>query len=670
MDVWRYADWYGYAQELRNSARHIWRWRDWIVESLNQDQPYDRMILEMLAADELSPGDPNALRATGFLARNYYKFNRNTWLENTVEHTSKAFLGVTINCARCHDHMYDPISQREYYSFRAIFEPHEVRTDLVPGELDPVKDGLALAFDAKLDTPTYVFARGNDKAPDKEHPVTPGVPSVLGGALEIAPVNLPPEAAYPGLRKYVREELLAASRADLDKHSQALLAAQQATHPQPAASVAAPQAAAPTAAVAVCEKEVAAAGKRLAALEARIAADDARYAQPPADTGAALAQAADQAEREARTLSAGAELARATLDVASAEAIADEAKKKEAAANAAKQLEEAKKKLEEARAADKADGAYEPLTPVYPQTSTGRRLALAHWIANEHNPLTARVAVHQIWMRHFGKPLVPTVFDFGLNGKPPTHPELLDWLAVELMEHGWSQKHLHRLIVLSNAYRMDSTLNVAGSNNAAVDPDNNFLWRMNPHRMESEAVRDSVLAVTGRLDATIGGPELDSELGQSTYRRSLYYRHAPEKYMTFLKLFDSASSQECYRRNETVVPQQALALVNSPLSIEQSRRLAQSLTQAVGAADNDASRDAYINVLFERVLCRPPDETERSTCRKFLAAQSSRLNDAARLTSFNSEKELGVAPAAAPHLRARENLAHVLLNHNEFVSVR
>ncbi|MCH7780659.1 MAG: DUF1549 domain-containing protein, partial [Acidobacteria bacterium] len=124
MDVWRYSDWYGYRKELRNSARHIWRWRDWIIESLNDDAPYDQMLRDMLAADEIAPGDADRLRATGFLARNYYKFNRNTWLDATIEHTGKAFLGLTLNCARCHDHMYDPIAQSDYYRFRAIFEPH------------------------------------------------------------------------------------------------------------------------------------------------------------------------------------------------------------------------------------------------------------------------------------------------------------------------------------------------------------------------------------------------------------------------------------------------------------------------------------------------------------------------------------------------------------------
>ena len=142
MDVWRYTDWYGLGAQLRNSQKHIWHWRDWIVDSLNADKGYDRMILEMLAGDELAPDDPDVVAGTGFLARNYYLFNRTTWLDDTIEHTGKAFLGLTINCAKCHDHKYDPISHVDYYSFRAIFEPHQVRLDPVPGVVDLETDGL------------------------------------------------------------------------------------------------------------------------------------------------------------------------------------------------------------------------------------------------------------------------------------------------------------------------------------------------------------------------------------------------------------------------------------------------------------------------------------------------------------------------------------------------
>ncbi len=132
MDVWRYSDWDGFKDELRGSQRHIWHWRDWIVESLNDNKPYDAMIVEMLAADEVAPQDTGALRATGFLARNYHISNRDMWLDAAVEHTTKAFLGLTVQCARCHDHKYDPIAQESFYQFRAIFEPHRTRTEQLP----------------------------------------------------------------------------------------------------------------------------------------------------------------------------------------------------------------------------------------------------------------------------------------------------------------------------------------------------------------------------------------------------------------------------------------------------------------------------------------------------------------------------------------------------------
>jgi hypothetical protein len=182
MDVWRYSDPFGNGDELRYSQKHIWHWRDWIIESLNSDKGYDRMIQEMLAGDELAPADPKTLRATGYLARNWYKFNRTAWLQDTVEHTAQGFLGLTLRCARCHDHKYDPIAQTDYYRFRAFFEPHDIRIDALPGQRDTSKDGIPRAFDAKSDVPTYLFVRGDDRYPDKDRPLKPGVPSVVAGA--------------------------------------------------------------------------------------------------------------------------------------------------------------------------------------------------------------------------------------------------------------------------------------------------------------------------------------------------------------------------------------------------------------------------------------------------------------------------------------------------------
>ena len=186
--------------------KHIWHWRDWIVESLNADTPYDEMVRLMLAADEMHPNDLGKLRATGYLARNYWLFNRPQWMEETVEHVSKGFLGLTMNCARCHDHKYDPIAQDDYYRLRAFFEPYHVRMDVVPGESDLTRDGIPRIFDGLPDEPTYMYVRGDERNPDKSRVIQPGIPQVLSFAdLVISPVTLPEEAQEPERRPWVLE---------------------------------------------------------------------------------------------------------------------------------------------------------------------------------------------------------------------------------------------------------------------------------------------------------------------------------------------------------------------------------------------------------------------------------------------------------------------------------
>ena len=232
MDIWRYSDWYGFGSQIRNSQPHIWHWRDWIIESLNQDKGYDRMIVEMLAADELAPIDLNTLRATGYLARNWYRFNRNVWLQETVEHTAAGFLGITLKCARCHDHKYDPIAQEEYYRFRAFFEPYDVRLDRVPGEPDlastefhgPMTQSLVkpptrnLSFRASIPRPIVSFAVMN--SPDKDHPLSPGRPGNPGEPASRFSRSSCPEASFPALRTYVQEDARQARKEDREGRSE------------------------------------------------------------------------------------------------------------------------------------------------------------------------------------------------------------------------------------------------------------------------------------------------------------------------------------------------------------------------------------------------------------------------------------------------------------------
>ena len=596
MDVWRYSDWAGWAggNQIRDSKPHIWRWRDWIVESLNANKPYAQMIEEMLAADEIAPRDTNRLRATGFLVRNYKMLSREQWLEDTVKHTSQAFLGVTMGCAKCHDHMYDPISQAEYYQMRAVFEPHWVRTDHIPGNTNLLNAGLVRAFDTDTNPPTYFFTRGDERTPDTNRVMQPGVPRALGGALDIQPVSLPWLAGHPEREDFFRRDVLAAAeksvadaRATFAKSStnsatasdklrelELSLVLTEAQRSALAAVIAAEQIQdaggktgadwkrAATNAVSR-QRDVAVAEARLKQHQARLAEADARK-----KLDAAVEKLARATNKVQQVSVKKADSAMPQKDADKAEKSSKEAEKKRADAD--QSLAEA-----EARLSSPLDEAFKHRsTDDYPTNSTGRRLAFARWIASTNNPLTARVAMNQLWLRHFGQGLVPSPNDFGRNGKVPSHPQLLDWLASEFMASGWDMKAMHKLIVMSDSYRRASTPDKA---NARMDPDNTFLWRMNSRRMEAEVVRDNLLHVAGDLDATMSGPDIDHMLGLKSKRRSIYLRQAAEKEVEFLKVFDGPAVTECYIRRPTVVPQQALAMANSEITVNATMSLAQKL---------------------------------------------------------------------------------------------
>ena len=643
MDVWRYSDWAGWTDggQVRDSQPHIWRWRDWIIESLNKDKGYDRMVIEMLAADEVAPEDADALRATGFLARNYKMLSREQWLEDTVNHTSRAFLGVTVHCAKCHDHMYDAVSQEEYYRFRAVFEPHNVRIDRVPGETDTKKDGLPRVYDKDLDAKTYFFVRGDERKPDKERgEMTPAVPKLLGAALAFEPVTLPRLAVNPDRREFVIKDIVAAARKSEAEAKQAhekvkddkSVSDQKKLAAQTAWSVA--DAKLQSLLATLAAEKLADEGKKEseqwkhAAREAL--ARQRNVAVLEAVQTLLTAQHA-KGEKEAKLILAAKAGDKPALDKLVAELEATKGKVAEAEKAVAKASQELAQEL---------STAYKPRsTESYPDKTTGRRLALARSIVDRNNPLAARVAVNHIWLRHFGRGIVPSVDDFGANGRLPSHPALLDWLAVEFMEYGWSMKHIHRLLVTSSTYRMASTPDEA---NARIDDDNIFLWRMPSRRMDAEVVRDNVLFASGELDSAMGGPEIDHSQGLTSKRRSVYLRIAAEKEVEFLKIFDGPAVTECYERKYTVVPQQALALGNSDLVARQAKVLAKSLADQSG---DDAGK--FVEGAFLRILARRPTEEEASECASFLRGKTGDAIGEARL-----------------------NLVMVLFNHNDFVTVR
>ena len=876
MDVWRYSDWWGLGDQLRNSQKHIWHWRDWIVESLNADTPYDEMIRLMLAADEQHPNDLGKLRATGYLARNYWLFNRPQWMEETVEHVSKGFLGLTMNCSRCHDHKYDPLEQTDYYRFRAFFEPYHVRLDQVPDETDLAQDGIPRVFDGLLNEPTYLYIRGDERTPDKTKIITPGVPKVLNlGELKIESVSLPVEAWQPERRPWVLDSFLAASRKRVTEAGIELQTAKEKIaaveknreekeikpeiraelNQQPASmpilrdsfvtfdatrwqtlggdwvheqgrleqkldgatrsalklldnvprnfdatirfttlggskwrsvglsfDVAQQDPMRPTAdaendinvyvsaftdgskvqasfirdgkwqypagnavrsmpiqlnqeyslrvqvrdnllnaslndepliaweipvprrdgslqvitfdALAVIHEVTIRTlddSVALLAKDANLApkVDAAEIAK--ADVNVALAKlASSQAEMESMERRAEAQraewnesdetlphLAQAAIRAERLAAIAKEkynvalaektllglkAAKRDAAV---KKLNGARDTLEKVVKANDAEiqstdtftkfsgAAWTPTrflnsgkddpTVAFSSTSTGRRTALANWITDRRNPLTARVAVNHIWTRHMGQPLVTTVFDFGLKGTPPTHPQLLDWLASELMDSGWSMRHVHELIVGSAAYRMNST-----AKNRDRDPENRYWARRVPIRLESQIVRDSLLAIAGTLDNKIGGPSIPTTQQSESTRRSLYFFHSNNERNLFLTTFDEALVKDCYRREQSIVPQQALALSNSKLALDAAEKIAKKIAMDCTVGENHEI--TFIRRAFRVVIGIDPNKSEIDASVDAIASW--------RKMDGNSIES------------AQTNFVWALINHNDFVTLR
>ncbi len=637
MDIWRYADWGGYKKAVRFSQPHIWRWRDWIVEAMNEDKSYDRMIVEMLAADEAAPEDEEALRATGYLVRNYHGGSRDVWLDNVVSHTSQAFLGVSMGCVRCHDHKYDPIPQEAYYEMRAIFEPYHVRTDRVPGELDVKKMGMPRVFDKTVAAKTYLLARGDERFPVKDKVMLPGVPKALGGQYKAEVVKLSRLAYQPAKRDFVKKGMMAAEQDEVAKAKTALVKVKNTKPLDPVKLKAA-------------ELVLLAAQSKQGAL---VALFDVESMEDKGKKGSAewkkVAAAAAKIQQDVVLTEAQAKLALGESEkmvAANRMNKAKSGKDSKSMASATKAMKAAGKKIADARkallAAEKM--SKKPVTEKYkareglsyPATSTGRRLAFAKWLGSEANPLTARVAMNHIWLRHFGQAIVPTVAEFGANGREPTHPALLDWLAAEFMSRDWSMKAMHRLIVTSAAYRMSST---SEENNYAIDPDNIYLWRMPSRRMEGEIIRDNLLWIAGRMDPVMGGPDIDHTTAQESRRRSIYMRHGREKLVEFVQIFDGPKVSECYMREESVQPHQALAMANSKLTNLAAKSVSQRLS---GQSGDDP--EVFIEQAYLTVLGKAPKAEEKKLCLVFLE-------------SGDIE-------------RKKERLVAVLLNHNDFVTVR
>ena len=654
MDIWRYSDWWGLGQELRNSQKHIWHWRDWIVESLNDDTPYDEMVRQMLAADELYPEDLSKLRATGYLARNWFLFNRDPWMDEIVEHVSKGFLGLTMNCSKCHDHKYDPIPQVDFYRMRAFFEPYHVRTDMVPGVSDLVQDGIPRVYDGLLEKPTFLYVRGNEKTPDLSTVITPGVPELLSfKPIQIKPVMLPIEAWQPARRPWVLDTYLDAAREKRETAEGVLRTVrQQRDSSRDGDETNHFRLRLAELDLSVAEAELDSIEKRATVLRLSWRRDEKPVNREKTDT-------AIRSERHLSLLKARRTLLEAEMRLMQSpeegrETITEKIKKLQKSLNSAVQ------KAEEPIGPDESvtpivgakwtptrflDSRKDDPTVDFQSQSTGRRSALADWITDRRNPLTARVAVNHIWMRHFGAPLVASVFDFGRKSDPPSHPELLDWLASELMDNNWSMKHLHRVIVTSAAYRMSSS-SIDGQYNRKKDPENRYWWRRMPIRLESQVVRDTILFLSGALDRSMGGPPVLPEQQASSVRRSLYFFHSDNYRNLFLATFDEASVKECYRREQSIVPQQALALTNSRLIQDATKKIAHSISQTLVVNEDKG----FIQKAFAWILGIEVSESEQKA-------------------ALHALEEWGNLPDRFSE-NAREQFIWALINHNDFVTVR
>ena len=663
MDIWRYSDWWGLGEELRNSQKHIWHWRDWIVESLNADTPYDQMVRQMLAADELYPKDLQKLRATGFLARNWILFSRLQWMDETVEHVSKGFLGLTMNCAKCHDHKYDPIPTQDYYSLYGIF--HNSVEHLISLDPAPAKTEIYAAFEKEYQTKWKAFAAAQSLRREE----SAARARSRAGEYMAAQLNLSqfPEEGFdqilttkdliPAFVRRWRDFLAGRARehdpvfglwhhlrtvspADIERATAAYWSESSRAAKRTNARI--------RAAFATAPRSMAEAAQRYGAVFVEVDAQWKAALSASRPQGAAsLAALADFDAEEIRRIL----YAPDSPCVVPATGMANNEQFFETDVIEAlwKLQGEADRVLLRAAGAPPhalvlRDGPPEPLPRVLirgkastlgdevnrqflsalagpnpkPFLQGSGRLELARAIAHADNPLTARVAVNRIWRHHFGAGLVRTPSDLGTRAEPPSHPELLDWLAGWFVTQGWSQKKLHRLIVLSAAYQQSGMEHAKAR---AVDPENRLLSHFPRQRLDYEALRDSILFTSGELDLQMGGRPVTLHTEPFTARRAVYGLVDRQFVPELLRVFDFANpDMHCPQRSSTMVPQQSLFLLNSPFVAARARALAAKVARE-NPDGGASSRAARVRSLYRALYLREPTASQLAAGVEFLAVQ-------------------------------------------------
>jgi hypothetical protein len=509
LDVARYADSNGLDENM--AYGEAWRYRDYVVRAFNEDKPFDRFLIEQIAGD-LLPFNEDALTATGFLSLGAHvlaepdvqKLEMDV-IDEQLDTMGKAFLGMTIGCARCHDHKFDPLKQEEYYALAGIFRNTR--------SLEIVKGKPKTWYERPLATSAQIEA------------------------------------------KKKRDELIARQKADLSALTSA------ATGGKPAA---------PDAARA-----------KIDALSKSIAKLESEQAQLP------QVMSVTEADAIAKTLPVHIRGDYLTLG----------------------------KPVERGFPGVMCSAAAKPALP----DNQSGRLELARWMAGSEHPLTARVMVNRLWRWHFGQGIVSSTDNFGILGSKPSHPELLDWLARTFSEGDWSIKRMHRLIMKSAAYQQSSSPIAGKKDPRSIDPENRLLWRANIRRLEAEEIRDGMLAVSGWLNLEIGGktiPLKDKEYvfdhtskDSTTYespRRALYLPIIRNHLYDMLEQFDYPDpTMPTGSRNSTVIAPQALIMMNAPIVVESSKRLAARLELL-------PDDDRRIKEAYELLYARPPLGREKS----------------------------------------------------------
>lgn len=643
LDVAGYADSEGYT-DSDVERPYAWKYRDYVIRAFNKDMPFDQFIREQFAGDEmvkppyenLSDEDQAKLIATGFLRMapdgtdsNPSDANtaKNQTIADTIEIISTSLLGMTVACARCHDHRYDPIPQTDFYQLRAMLEPAydwkkwrspkqrliSLYTDQHREEAKRIESEAA-KIDVARDTKQKEYI---DRTFEKE---------------------------LTKLDASIREPIRTARNTPVAKRTKTQIRL-LAEHPSVNVSAGS---------LYLYDKKAADDLKQLASNAATI-----RATRPKEDFIRALTETPHAAQPPKTFLFAR----------------GDHDQPKQVIQPAVLQV------------FAKQQGAPRLLANDKDIVTTGRRLNYAKWLTSGKHPLTARVIVNRVWAQHFGRGIVASLGDFGFLGDRPTHPQLLDWLASDFMASGWKLKRLHKIMMTSKAYRQASTSSAAG---IEKDPENRFLWRMPIRRLEAESLRDSILAVSGQMNRQMFGPAvpvMEDGVGQivigkenkdgegkpgkaipmkgQEFRRSIYIQVRRSRALGLLESFDSpVMSPNCTSRNSSTVAPQALMLMNGQFAIEQAELFARRVYKEAG--DNIQEQ---VKLAWRLAYGSKPRDVDVDAAVAFVNGQAANLNSTNATKVASKKKAPSDTQRHDVSIHALARYCHALISSNRFLYI-